>query len=104
MKMPTARSFAPFAFSLLLAVQCQASAASESVQAFADETGIGLSVASDGSFEVTTREPAWTFAGNVGSPLSDLASQRGRDRAGGYREVEFKRSEERRVGKECRCR
>jgi hypothetical protein len=46
--------------------------ASESVRAFADETGIGLSVASDGSFEVTTRAPAWTFAGNVGSPLSDL--------------------------------
>jgi hypothetical protein len=90
MKMPTARSIAPFAFSLLLAVQCPAPAASESVQAFADETGIGLSVASDGSFEVTARAPAWTFAGNVGSRLSDLKSRRSRDRAGGYREVEFK--------------
>jgi hypothetical protein len=90
MKMPTARSIASFAFSLLLAVQCPTPAASESVRAFADETGIGLSVASDGSFEVTTRAPAWTFTGNVGSPLSDLASERGRDRAGGYREVEFK--------------
>src|SRR5262245_54040745 len=90
MKMPTARSIAPFAFSLLLAVQCPTLAASESVQWFADETGIGLSVASDGSFEVTTRAPAWTFAGNVGSPLSDMALQRGRDRADGYREIEFK--------------
>jgi hypothetical protein len=72
MKMPNARSVSPFAFSLLLAVQCPTPAASESVRAFADETGIGLSVASDGSFEVTTRAPAWTFAGNVGSPLSDL--------------------------------
>src|SRR5262245_21641917 len=90
MKMPTARSIAPFAFSLLLSVQCPAPAASESVQAFAGETGIALSVASDGSFEVTTQEPAWTFAGNVGSPLSDLGLRHGRDRAGGYREVEFK--------------
>src|SRR5262249_7601967 len=90
MKMPNARSVAPFAFSLLLAVQCPTPAASESVRTFAAETGIALSVASDGSFEVTTRVPASTFAGNVGSPLSDLALQRGRDRAGGYREVEFK--------------
>jgi hypothetical protein len=90
MKMPNARSIAPFVFSLLLAVQCPAPAASESVRTFVERTGIRLSVASDGSFEVTTRAPAWTFAGNVGSPLSDIALRRGRDRAGGYRQVEFK--------------
>jgi hypothetical protein len=90
MKMPTATSIAPFAFSLLLAVQCPTPAVSEPVRALADEIGIGLSVASDGSFEVTTRTPEWTFAGHVGSPLSDIALQRGRDRAGGYRQVEFK--------------
>ena len=88
--MPNARSIAPFVFSLLLAVQCPAPAASESVRTFVERTGIRLSVASDGSFEVTTRAPAWTFAGNVGSPLSDIALRRGRDRAGGYRQVEFK--------------
>jgi hypothetical protein len=90
MKMPTATPIAPFAFSLLLAVQCSAPAVSEPVRASAAEIGIGLSVASDGSFEVTTRTPEWTFAGNVGSPLSDIASQRGRDRAGGYQQIEFK--------------
>ena len=64
--------------------------ASASVRAVANETGIGVSVDADGSFEVTTRIPAWKFSGNVGSPLAHLAARRGRDRAGHYREVEFK--------------
>jgi len=60
------------------------------VRTVANGTGIGISVHADGSFEVTTRTPAWKFSGNVGSPLSHLAARRGRDRAGPYREVEFK--------------
>jgi hypothetical protein len=88
MKMSIARLLPPLAVLLLLAVQWPASAGSESVHA--EETGIRLSVTVDGSFEVTTQAPAWTFAGNVGSRLTNLQARRGKDRAGDYREVAFK--------------
>jgi hypothetical protein len=87
LKMLIIRSIA-LAFSFLVAFDCWASAAS--VRVVANETGIGVSVDSDGTFEVTTRIPAWKFSGNVRSPLAHLASRRGRDRAGHYRELEFK--------------
>ncbi len=86
-RMPTVRPIASFALSLLVAIECWMSVASASVRAVANETGIGVSVDADGSFEVTTRIPAWKFSGNVGSPLAHLASRRGRDRVGHYREV-----------------
>jgi hypothetical protein len=60
------------------------------VKAVANEAGIGVALEQDGSFEITTPIRDWTFAGNVGSPISDLTTRRGRDRAGRYREVEFK--------------
>jgi len=89
--MPTVRPIASFALSLLVAIECWMwEASASSVRTVANETGIGISVHADGSFEVTTRTPAWKFSGNVGSPLAHLASRRGRDRAGPYREVEFK--------------
>ena len=89
--MPTVRPIASFALSFLVAIECWMSVASaSSVRTIANETGTGISVDADGSFEVTTRIPAWKFSGNVGSPLSHLAARRGRDRAGPYREVEFK--------------
>ena len=88
--MATVRPIASFALSSLIAIECWMSVASASVRAVANEPGIGVSVDADGSFEVTTRIPAWKFSGNVGSPLAHLAARRGRDRAGHYREVEFK--------------
>ncbi|MET0363579.1 MAG: hypothetical protein ABW169_02895, partial [Sphingobium sp.] len=88
--MATVRPIASFALSCLIALECWMSVASASVRAVANEPGIGVSVDADGSFEVTTRIPAWKFSGTVGSPLAHLASRRGRDRAGHYREVEFK--------------
>jgi len=90
--MATVRPIASFAFALssLIALECWMSVASASVRAVANEPGIGVSVDADGSFEVTTRTRAWKFSGKVGSPLAHLASRRGRDRAGHYREVEFK--------------
>src|SRR5262245_42812956 len=66
------------------------SVASTTVRVVARQTGIGLSVDDDGSFAITTRIPGWTFSGNVGSPVANLASRLGRDLAGRYREVEFK--------------
>ena len=77
-------------FVVALVVDCKPGAASTSMWAVSPETGIGLSVGEDGSFGITTRIPGWTFSGTVGSPLADLTSRLGRDRAGKYREVEFK--------------
>jgi hypothetical protein len=87
--MPTVRSIA-LAFSFLVALECWTSAASASTRAVANETGVALAIEVDGSFEVTSRIPAWQFSGNVGSPVSRLVSRRGRDLAGGYQEIEFK--------------
>ena len=77
-------------FVVALVVDCQPGAASTSMWAVSPETGIGLSVEEDGSFGITTRIPGWTFSGTVGSPLAALTSRLGRDRAGKYRELEFK--------------
>jgi hypothetical protein len=78
------------AFSFLLAFECWTSAASQSMRAVANETGIALSIEVDGSFEVTSRIPAWQFSGNLGSPVDNLVLRHGRDLAGGYKEIEFK--------------
>jgi hypothetical protein len=77
------------ALGTLAAVASAASAASASVQ-ISQQAGIRLTVEDDGSFEITSRIPVWTFAGKVDSPLVDLTSRQGKDLAGGYREVEFK--------------
>src|SRR3981081_2128503 len=87
---PIASFAASFALSCLIAIECWMPGESASVLAVGPEPGIGVSVDADGSFEVTSRIPAWKFSGNVGSPLAHLASRRGRDRAGQYREIEFK--------------
>ena len=83
------RSFA-LALSFLVAFECWTMAASASVRAVANETGIALSIEGDGSFEVTSRVPAWQFSGNVGSPVGNALLRHGRDLAGDYQEIEFK--------------
>jgi hypothetical protein len=97
--MPTVRSIALFAFSSVVAVGCWSSTASASAKAIANEAGIGAALEEDGSFEVTTPIRDWKFAGNVGSPISDLTSRRGRDRAGRYRQLEFKYETSRRAAR-----
>jgi hypothetical protein len=73
-----------------VAGECRTSAALASVQAASNETGIVLSVDADGSFVLTTRLPAWKFSGNIGAAVADVTAGSGRDRAGGYRQIEFK--------------
>ena len=87
--MLTVRSFA-LALSFLVAFECWTMAASASVRAVANETGIALSIEGDGSFEVTSRVPAWQFSANVGSPVGNALLRHGRDLAGDYQEIEFK--------------
>jgi hypothetical protein len=59
------------------------------VQITSSGGGISVSVAEDGSFDVTTRRPAWRFSGNIGSRPFDVRSRGGRDRAGSYHEIVF---------------
>src|SRR5260370_14050996 len=85
------------ALGLLAAIAGAASAASAPVRVVSSQMGIGLTVEQDGSFRLTTRTPAWTFAGKVGSSLSNLASRSCQDLAGRYREAEFKYATSRRA-------
>lgn len=52
-------------------------------------SGIVISVTPDGSFSITTQSPAWTFGGTVGAPLSQMASNEGKDGIGVYERISF---------------
>lgn len=52
-------------------------------------TGITVDVNRNGKYIITTRNPAWTFGGNIGYPLADVAIRSDRDSLGGYQEITF---------------
>jgi len=52
-------------------------------------SGLAAAVSSDGSWQVTTSAPAWTFAGSVGVPVTDVQHVTGKDRIGPYQQVDF---------------
>ncbi len=52
-------------------------------------TGIAVRVDVAGAYTITTRQPAWTFRGHVGAPLTSLILAGGTDRLGRYREIRF---------------
>src|SRR5271154_4838223 len=51
--------------------------------------GTMISVTPEGSFVVTMEAPAWTFAGAVGAPLSQITSSVGKDGVGSYQKISF---------------
>lgn len=51
--------------------------------------GITMSVAPDGSFSITTQNPAWTFGGTVGVPLNEIVSSDGKDGVGAFEKFSF---------------
>ncbi len=55
----------------------------------ANGAGISLNVGEGGRFEIVDHKRSWTFSGRVGTPLAGLSAQRGRDRAGLFREISF---------------
>jgi hypothetical protein len=80
----------PMVFCLLVTIDsCGASPEHAPARITTSGAGIDLSVAEDGSFDVTARRPAWRFSGNIGSRAVDIGSRSGRDRAGDYHEVVF---------------
>src|SRR5271165_2914190 len=52
-------------------------------------SGISVQVAPSGSFTISTVNPAWTFGGSVGKPLSSIAGASGTDSVGPYTEITF---------------
>ncbi|BDI32515.1 hypothetical protein CCAX7_45660 [Capsulimonas corticalis] len=66
--------------------------ASKTPAATLTPSAAGLSVSVDeasGAYTVTAQNPAWTFSGTVGAPLTDVRSTSGRDKLGGYRQIAF---------------
>ena len=56
----------------------------------------GLTVqidAKNGSYQLTAKQPAWSFAGSLNAPLQNVATSHGHDSAGAYKEISFKWSE-----------
>ena len=51
--------------------------------------GVTVSVRDSGSYTVETLNPAWSFGGDVGFPLSNVASSQGSDRLGSYVQLSF---------------
>jgi hypothetical protein len=54
--------------------------------------GSGLSAQLDpatGNYEVSSKEPAWTFGGSLNAPLKAVAPGQGRDNEGDYQEMTF---------------
>ena len=52
-------------------------------------TGIAVRVDATGVYTITTRQPAWTFSGDVGSRLTSLFLTGGADKLGQYQEISF---------------
>lgn len=44
----------------------------------------------DGRYRIITKAPLWTFAGSIGAPLSEVATNRGSDKLGAYQQIGFK--------------
>ena len=56
------------------------------------ESAAGITAQIDdvsGRYEVTARQPAWTFAGELGQPARGVAAGSGKDGIGAYQEIRF---------------
>jgi hypothetical protein len=52
-------------------------------------TGITVSVGQDGSYSVSTDDPAWTLRGAVGNPITNIQTGSGADNIGSYQQISF---------------
>src|SRR5690242_21953884 len=52
-------------------------------------SGITASVTPVGHYQIQTQQPAWTFTGTVGHPLTSQTSSTGTDSIGQYQEIAF---------------
>lgn len=52
-------------------------------------TGITVTVDPSGRYAIAVQDPAWTFGGEIGSPLTDLEVNQGMDNIGEFQEIAF---------------
>ncbi len=52
-------------------------------------TGLTLTVSPTGSYAVNSEDPPFRFAGDIGTPLTNLVTSAGMDNLGSYREIAF---------------
>ncbi len=52
-------------------------------------SGVTITVNTTGAYQVSQGSPTWTFAGNVGSAISGVASTTGSDNNGAYHQIAF---------------
>src|SRR5215204_4043477 len=53
------------------------------------DSGLRVMLASEGSFEITTSDPSWTFRGRFGGLLTTARASDGEDAIGQYRKIAF---------------
>ena len=51
--------------------------------------GLAVSVDVGGAYDIQVTDPAWSFGGNVGVPISNLATVTGSDSGGDFSEITF---------------
>ena len=72
---------------LLIFLAATAAAQAISVSSY---SGVTVTVANTGVYEIVVDSPRWTFSGSVGSTVTNLSVQSGADNAGGaYSEISF---------------
>ena len=68
---------------MLAANHCEAAVISSA-------SGVSLRLdAITGSYQLTSKQPAWDFSGSVNQPLKNVAASRGRDAIGDYQQIAF---------------
>ena len=81
-----------FLYLLLVLVLSTVAAPKAQAETSLPPNAAGLSVSVDeatGAYAVKETDPAWTFAGTVGGPMSHVAVTNGKDARGDYRQVAF---------------
>src|SRR5258708_4465591 len=70
---------------VLIAGNCQATVTLPETQG-----GVSVQVNTNGDYEILSRDPAWTFSGNVSYPIQEIKTLSGQDTIGAYQEVTFR--------------
>jgi hypothetical protein len=78
------------AFFTAASVPASAAAAAKMSESYPDHNALTLEAeGSNGAYSIREKNPAWTFKGLMGQPLTDLKTTSGSDALGAYREICF---------------
>ena len=84
MDVPFVFHFFTAVFALMLGLSCCEAAVITSA------SGVSLRLdASNGSYQLTAKQPAWELGGSLNQPLKNVAANQGRDAIGAYQQLAF---------------